>query len=221
VRRGAQHFLAVLRTTKLDRLTLRSAGSDAPRLTVQLLCSKSGAPAPARTNTHAARTCTNGPHSFPLHHTGLLKTYDVACIAEPEILCANVDRRALPVRIAVRPKEFTKLLANFHSGQHDVTLLSLPDAHRGGGGGGAAAGALPPDGAVKRLRLLSFEDPAKAAVPGAAMTTQLAVHSSEEIITSYVHRGAEEAEATVNLKDLKARVEALSVRGCCAAGGVY
>jgi hypothetical protein len=202
-----QHFLAVLRTTKLDRLTLRSQGSDAPRLTVQLLCSKSGAPA-HRTLAH---TRTYGPHtqkrSF-LRRTGLLKTYDVACIAEPEILCANVDRRALPVRIAVRPKDFTKLLANFHSGQHDVTLLSLPDAHRGGGGGGGGAATLLPDAAVKRLRLLSFEDPAKAAVPGAAMTTQLAVHSSEEIITSYVHRGGEEAEATVNLKDLKARSRA-------------
>ena len=57
---------------------------------------------------------------------GLVKTYDVACIAEPEVLCANVDRRTLPVRVVAKPKEFAKLLANFHSGQNDVTLLSLP-----------------------------------------------------------------------------------------------
>lgn len=121
-----------------------------------------------------------------------MKTYDVACIAEPEILCANVDRRTLPVRVVVRPKEFSRLLANFAAAQNDVTLLSLPDTTGGGGG-------------VKRLRLLSFEDPAKALAPGAALTTQLAVHTSEEVIAGHTHRGAAPAEATVNLKDLKAR----------------
>ena len=38
----AQHFLAVLRTAKVDTLTLRSTGTDAPRLSIHLLCSKSG-----------------------------------------------------------------------------------------------------------------------------------------------------------------------------------
>jgi hypothetical protein len=128
-----------------------------------------------------------------------MKTYDVACIAEPEILCANVDRRTLPVRIVSRPRELAKLLANFHSGQSDITLLSLPDAPGSAGG--------PPAGSVKRLRLLSYEDPAKALAPGTHLTTQLAVHTSEEIIVSYTHRGGAPVEATVNLKDLKARAQ--------------
>ncbi len=42
----AQHFLAVLRTPKVDTLTLRSTGTDAARLSVHLLCSKSGAKRP-------------------------------------------------------------------------------------------------------------------------------------------------------------------------------
>jgi hypothetical protein len=40
---GAQHFLAILRTAKVDTLTLRSEGSESTRLSIELLCSKSGA----------------------------------------------------------------------------------------------------------------------------------------------------------------------------------
>ena len=129
----------------------------------------------------------------PGARAGLVKTYDVACLAEPEILCASIDRHTLPVRLSVRPKALAKLLANFHSSQNDVTLLSLPPAAPGG----------PPEASVKRLRLLSFTDPAKALVPGAHVTTQLAVSTSDDLISSYTHRGDKEGEATVNLKDLK------------------
>ena len=126
---------------------------------------------------------------------GLVKTYDVACLADPEILCASIDRHTLPVRLTVRPKALARLLANFHSNQNDVTLLSLPPAAPGG----------PPEASIKRLRLLSFTDPAKAMVPGAQVTTQLAVSTSDDLISSYTHRGDKEGEATVNLKDLKVR----------------
>ena len=125
---------------------------------------------------------------------GLLKTYDVACLADPEILCASIDRLSLPVRLTVRPKALSKLLANFHSNQNDVTLLSLPPAAGG-----------PAEASVKRLRLLSFMDPAKAMLPGTHVTTQLAVSTSDDLIASYTHRGDKEGEATVNLKDLKVR----------------
>ena len=40
---AAQHFLAILRTAKVDTLTLRSQGTEATRLSIELLCSKSGA----------------------------------------------------------------------------------------------------------------------------------------------------------------------------------
>jgi hypothetical protein len=172
----------------VDTLTLRSEGSESTRLSIELLCSKSGArrcAAQRRGPAAAAELRVSG--------AGLVKTYDVACLADPEILCASIDRHTLPVRLTVRPKALARLLANFHSNQNDVTLLSLPPAAPGG----------PPEASVKRLRLLSFTDPAKAMVPGAQVTTQLAVSTSDDLISSYTHRGDKEGEATVNLKDLK------------------
>ena len=179
----------MLRTAKVDTLTLRSQGSESTRLSIELLCSTSGA--------RRAAAQRRGPAAREAHgaRAGLVKTYDVACLAEPEILCASIDRHTLPVRLTVRPKSLARVLANFHVSQNDVTLLSLPPGAPGG----------PPEAAVKRLRLLSFTDPAKAMVPGAQVTTQLAVSTSDDLISSYTHRGDKEGEATVNLKDLKAR----------------
>lgn len=147
---------------------------------------------------NAASACSNAQALTTPCVSGLLKTYDVACIADPEILCAHVDRRSLPCRAALRPRGLAKLLANFHSGQADVTLLSLP----------SNAPAVVAEPNAKRLRLLSYMDAAKAGgggatAPGAAPLTMLAVHTSEEIVSAYTHRGEAEAEATVNLKDLK------------------
>ena len=185
---AAQHFLAVLRTAKVDTLTLRSQGTDSTRLSIELLCSKSGA--------RCAAPRLRGPApALSAGRAGLVKTYDVACLADPEILCASIDRLTLPVRLKVRPKALSKLLANFHSNQNDVTLLSLPPAAPGGAA----------EASVKRLRLLSFQDPAKAMLPGTHVTTQLAVSTSDDLIASYTHRGNAEGEATVNLKDLKVR----------------
>lgn len=126
---------------------------------------------------------------------GLVKTYECSTLDDIEVLCANIDRRTLPVRLVLRPKELNKLLANFHSGQSDVTLLSLPDLPPG------------PDGErMKRLRLASYADPAKTEPAGASLSTRLAVDTHEELIVGYQHRSAGAAEATVNLKDLKVMV---------------
>ncbi len=138
---------------------------------------------------------------------GLVKTYDIACLEEVNILCNNTDRRQLPVRVVLRPKEFSKVLTNFHSGQVDVTFASLPDV--------PAAGAVPVGG-VKRLRLLSFVDPSKATPTGTHLTTRLALDASDEMIMSYTHRGNVIAEATVNLKDLKARASFLPLLLACS-----
>lgn len=165
-----QHLLAILRSVKAEQLTLRMAEGASARLTVQLVCGKSG----------------------------LVKTYDVACLAEPEILCANIDRRKLPVKVVVKPKELARMLANFHSGQVDVTFVSLPDT--------PLAAPLPPGVAVKRLRLLSFVDPAKAEPTGSQLTTRLAVDAGDEMVATYTHRGNALAEATVNLRDLRVMV---------------
>ena len=172
----------------MDTLTLRSQGTESTRLSIELLCSKSG--------TRRGQPHLGAPASaLSTARAGLVKTYDVACLAEPEILCATIDRHTLPVRLTVRPKAMSKLLANFHSNQNDVTLLSLPPAAPGG----------PPEASVKRLRMLSYQDPAKAMLPGTHVTTQLAVSTSDDLVASYTHRGNNEGEATVNLKDLKVR----------------
>ena len=128
---------------------------------------------------------------------GLTKTYDVVCLAEPEFLCANIDKRRLCARLVADGKGLGRLLSNFHSGQSDVTLISLPE--RLPEGGHAAA--------PKRLRLVSYVDPAKAdANKAASLTTRLALDFTEEVIQGYTHRGDAMAEATVNLKDFKVSV---------------
>jgi hypothetical protein len=166
-----QHLLAALRSAKVERLTLRGAGSDAERLSLQLLCA-----------------------------SGPVKTYEMRCVGDSAaFLSATVDRRALRCRVAARPKPLAALLANFAAPQSDVTLLSRP--------GG------------QRLRLQSYVDPGAAAraAPGAALTTQLALRTSEEAVTSFSHRGTAPAEATVNLKDLKVRAAARTRHRACGA----
>lgn len=120
-----------------------------------------------------------------------MKTYETATLEDVETLCANIDRHALAAHLVLRPKEFGRLLATFHSGQSDVTLLSLPTS--------AAEGC-------KRLRLASFRDAAKAEAAGSTLSTRLAVDTSEEMVAGYRHRGGEAAEASVNLKDLRVMV---------------
>ena len=117
-----------------------------------------------------------------------MKTYEVPTLEEVETLCANLDRHAQPAHLVLQPKDFGRLLATFHSGQTDVTLLSLP----------ATAGE-----GVKRLRLASFRDAARPDAAGAGLTTRLAADTSEDWVVGYRHRGDEAAEATVNLKDLR------------------
>jgi cell cycle checkpoint control protein RAD9A len=134
---------------------------------------------------------------------GLTKTYECCTLEEPEVLCASIDKRTLHARLVLKPKELNKLLSNFHSGQVDVTFLSLPAAAQQGGVVAAPA---------KRLRLSSYIDPAKPEPPGARLMTRLAVDTGEEWVAGYSHRGAAPLEATVNLKDLKARVG-----GCACA----
>ena len=126
----------------------------------------------------------------------MTKTYDVVCLAEPQFLCANIDKRQLCARLVADGKGLGRLLSNFHSGQSDVTLVSLPERLPERGQAGAP----------KRLRLVSYADPAKVdASQAAALTTRLALDFTEEVVQGYAHRGDDMAEATVNLKDFKVR----------------
>lgn len=57
---------------------------------------------------------------------GLNKTYEVACVAEPEMLVATVDKHRCVARAVLKSKELSRLLGTFHSGIADVSLISLP-----------------------------------------------------------------------------------------------
>jgi hypothetical protein len=109
--------------------------------------------------------------------------------------------------LVVDAKGLGRLLSNFHSGQSDVTLVSLPE--RLPVRGQQMAGAASP----KRLRLVSHTDAAKsAAAAGAPLTTRLALDVTEEVVQGYTHRGDGMAEASVNLKDLKVRLMSILQR---------
>ena len=119
---------------------------------------------------------------------GLIKSYRVKCLEDPEVLVASVDRSSMPVCITLKPKELAKLLANFGSAQSDITVSSHP--------GSASAPR-------KRLRLSSYFDATKGE-QGPSLRTVLDVDAREDIIAGYSHRGEHPTEGTVNLKDLKA-----------------
>lgn len=84
---------------------------------------------------------------------GVIKTYRVACNAEPEVQTLALDRGRFPSRLVIRPRELARLLSNFQSSLQELTIIAtdpaagLPDV--GGDVGG------------KAVELRSYIDPTK------------------------------------------------------------
>ena len=84
---------------------------------------------------------------------GMVKTYWITCNVEPDIQHLSLDRRKFPSNFVVRPRDLNRLLANFQSSLHEITIIateptSLPsDAESEIGG--------------KAVELRSYIDPTK------------------------------------------------------------
>ena len=61
------------------------------------------------------------------------KTYWINCNVESDIQHLSLDRGRLPSYFVVRPRDLTRLLSNFQSSLHEITIIatepsSLPSA---------------------------------------------------------------------------------------------
>ena len=88
-----------------------------------------------------------------------MKSYVLPTL-DSEILQATVDKDQFAVRLEAETAALGRLLASFHSGLEEVTLVALPSSEGDGGGGGGGAGGQRP------LHVNSFIDPQRGAVLG-------------------------------------------------------
>lgn len=81
------------------------------------------------------------------------KTYWITCNVEPDIQHLALDRTKFPSSFVVRPRDFTRLLANFQSSLQEITIIATDRA------------SLPSDTASdiggKAVELRSYIDPTK------------------------------------------------------------
>jgi hypothetical protein len=63
-------------------------------------------------------------------HAGLVKSYKLPTL-DSEILQANVDKQQFAVRLTAGTPAIARLLASFHAGLEEVTIVALPEgSHR-------------------------------------------------------------------------------------------
>ncbi|KAL5135961.1 Cell cycle checkpoint control protein RAD9A [Glycine soja] len=156
---------AVLRTpiTNIDHLTVRLPDPDAPKVQWILDC-----------------------------YNGMRKTYWITCNVEPDIHHLSLDRQKFPSNFVVRPRDLSRLLANFQSSLQEITIIAtepsslLTDASNEIGG--------------KEVELRSYMDPTKD--NDTLLHTQLWIDPKEEFL-QYVHTG-DPIDVTFSVKELKA-----------------
>ncbi|PRW61626.1 Cell cycle checkpoint control RAD9A [Chlorella sorokiniana] len=122
--------------------------------------------------------------TITLHcENGLTKSYKLPTM-DSEILQATVDKQQFAVRITAETAAFSRLLASFHSGLEEVTLVALPD------------------GSHRPVHVNSFIDPQKGHMDK-SLYTSVQVEPSETFV-SFVNSADEVTDVTINLKDFKA-----------------
>ncbi|KAF6142497.1 hypothetical protein GIB67_039461 [Kingdonia uniflora] len=131
---------------------------------------------------------------WTLHcQSGIRKAYWITCNVEPDIQQLSLDRRKLPSSLVVRPRDFSRLLANFQSSLQEITIIATEPS------------SVPPDAASeiggKSVELRSYIDPAKED-NDTALHTQLWIDPSEEFL-QYKHTG-DPVDVTFGVKELKA-----------------
>jgi hypothetical protein len=87
---------------------------------------------------------------------GLKKTYRISCTAESEVQTLALDRSRFPSRLAIRPRDLTRLLSNFQSSLQELTIIATEPA--------AGLPCVDDDIGGKAVELLSYIDPTKGAI---------------------------------------------------------
>ncbi|KAJ4793431.1 Cell cycle checkpoint control protein RAD9A [Rhynchospora pubera] len=131
---------------------------------------------------------------FSLHCLhGLKKTYWITCNSEPEIQRLSLDRSNFPSSLVVRPKDLSRLLSNFQSSLHEITIIATEPANGPSDVIGDIGG--------KAVELRSYIDPAEDN-NDAKLHTQLWIDPVEEFL-QYSHRG-NPVDVTFGVKEIKA-----------------
>jgi Rad9 len=88
--------------------------------------------------------------------TGLKKIYWITCNSEPEVQHLSLDRSHFPSSLVVRPRDLSRLLSNFQSSLHEITIIATEPA------------TAPPDVTNsiggKAVELRSYIDPAQGSL---------------------------------------------------------
>ncbi|KAM0925096.1 hypothetical protein ACQ4PT_004421 [Festuca glaucescens] len=124
---------------------------------------------------------------------GLKKTYRISCTAESEVQTLALDRSRFPSRLAIRPRDLTRLLSNFQSSLQELTIIATEPA--------AGLPCVDDDIGGKAVELLSYIDPTKDDYDS-RLHTQLWIDPAEEFL-EYVHAG-DAVDVTFGVKELKA-----------------
>ncbi|EPS61984.1 hypothetical protein M569_12806, partial [Genlisea aurea] len=124
--------------------------------------------------------------------SGMKKTYWITCNTEPDSQHLSLDRSKLPSSFVVRPRDLYRLLANFQSNLHEITVIAT------------APLLVPPDAADqiggKAVELRSYIDPTQEI--DSSLYTQLWIDPAEEFV-QYTHAG-NPVDVTFSVKELKA-----------------
>ncbi|XP_021742558.1 cell cycle checkpoint control protein RAD9A-like [Chenopodium quinoa] len=123
---------------------------------------------------------------------GMRKTYWINCNVEPDIQHLSLDRGRFTSSFVVRPHDLNRLLSNFQSSLHEITIIatepsSIPSEAESEIGG-------------KAVELRSYIDPTNDS--GSSLHTQLWIDPVEEFL-QYAHTG-NPVDVTFGVKELKA-----------------
>lgn len=83
------------------------------------------------------------------------KSYWITCNVEPDIQHLSLDRRRYPSSLVVRPHDLNRLLANFQSSLHEITIIATERASMASDSENEIGG--------KAVELRSYIDPTKGA----------------------------------------------------------
>ncbi|XP_024545153.1 cell cycle checkpoint control protein RAD9B [Selaginella moellendorffii] len=120
---------------------------------------------------------------------GLRKTYWISCNNDIEMQHVAIERNIFPSNLVARPRDFSRLLANFQSSLQEITLIATEPF------------LAPTESEGKAVELRSYIDPVKENNDG-ALHTQLWIDPAEEL-RDYHHTGVA-VDVTFSVKELKA-----------------
>lgn len=127
-------------------------------------------------------------------YNGMKKSYWITCNVEADVQQLSLDRRRLPSSFVVRPRDLNRLLANFQSTLHEITVIATePTLSPSGSDAGNEVGG-------KAVELRSYIDQSKE--NDSSLHTQLWIDPCEEFV-QYTHTG-DPVDVTFGVKELKA-----------------